>query len=380
MGLVLTIDFGNGERTIEIDGNKNITFLDYDIIHDLGAEEFGYRPTEESRFFKEYKEIGIEAFLRRRVWAEEIIEAVMEFGDELLEIGFSKPSIARMLYRLTLMNPDDEEEDYRDKIIELVGEDQLVDWLLDSISAKLEEKWSNIDDLTSLIQPYISKEDINVKEDIYYAESEAYENLKVGDYAVTIRENEIASWRLMTEYRIFDPIWFRGDVDSDFNEEGMEDKDSTMRSFLGNFDIQLKEMTDPEPPDHPESDANGNFAVLYRFSEEHSGEYEATVVPYKDIWNAGEAVELSGYIFDRDGEGDFVEMTILRKPTPEELEAKRLKEHEQEMLERQEALFESEEEPEEEREDWEDDWVPMTEEEVSATKKAEFKKKYGYSL
>jgi len=381
MGLVLTLEFKNGERTIEIDSDKNIEFLDYNVIHDLAAQEFGYPPTEESAFYENFKENGFEVFMKHRWWVEAFVGVIIAHPEDVIEAGLSQEDTAKMLFRGTVNDPD--EQDYCDGVIDLVGEEKLVEWLVEAISSALDERYGRIGQLADLIEPYITKEDIDVNEDADYLDGEPWENTKVGDYSVTIDGHEAAKWRLMSEYRIYDPFWFRGEVDTDCGDDGKDSNiDGEMRDFLSRFDIELSKFTDPAPPDHPESDDKGPFAVLYKCSggpfHSSGDEDEITVVPYKDIFDADDAMELSGYIFDRDTESDYVEMAILRRQTPEELEARHLQEHEQEFLAHQGALFDAEEEPEDEREDWEDEWVLMTEEEVKTVKREEFKKKYEY--
>jgi hypothetical protein len=380
MGLVLTLEFKNGERTIEIDSDKNIEFLDYNVIHDLAAQEFGYPPTEESTFYENFKEDGFEVFLKHRWWLEAFVGVIIAHPGDVMEAGLSQEDTAKMLFRSTINDPD--EQDYCDEVIDLVGEEKLVEWLAEAISSVLDERDGRIDQLADLIEPYITKEDIEVGENIWYEDGEPWENTKVGDYSVTIDSHEAAKWQIIVRYRIYDHVGFTGDVDADFTDEKANNTDSEMRKFLSRFDIELAEFTDPEPPDHPERDENGPFAVLYKLSADHfgthSGEDENIVMRYKDIFDADNAMELSGYIFDRDGDSDYVEMAILRRLTPEELEARHLQEHEQEFLAHQGALFDAEEEPEDEREDWEYEWVLMTEEEVKNFKREEVKKKYGY--
>ena len=364
MGLVLTLEFKNGDRTIEIDGDKNIAFLDYDVTFDIASHEFGYPETEEAKFYRAYRDDGVDpTFIQRREWMDVLVEAIRNRAEEAWSAGFDKEEVAKLLYYETLR---DEDNDYRDDIIEIVGEGQLVDWLIDSLADKLGEKYSNIDDLTNLIEPYINKDDITVSENIGYDQnSNSYENMKVGDYSVSIGGKQIASWRIMSAYQIYDPVGFNGNVDSDFNDEGAEDKDSTVRSFLETFDIKLAEFKDPEPPDHPESDEDGDFAVLYQLDPYHFGHgYEDNsniVVPYKTLSNAEDAMELSLDIFRRDGDEKYVDMTIMRRLTDAE-------QYERDMARRQMRLIDDEHQPEE----WEDEWVLMTEEEKHADKKKRF--------
>lgn len=356
MGLVIQLPFDNGIRTVEIDESKNIDFLDYDIELDQLRAELGERATDELVFYNTYQKRGFNSLVSEESYfggfATAFVDAIFEQGAAAYDPELTNEDIAKMFYEYTI--------GYRENlncsewIIKLASEEKLVEWLLKDIEHEISSTSYHIIDLASILGPHINaSDDVEVKSDIWYdPNTEMWENTIVGDFEVIILGKSIAKWREYLTYSIFDPVSFHGSVEDWEDSDMTRIKDNTIE-LLRELEIEEEEipkLKDPDPPDHPESDPDGEFAVLYEFDKRFDVEW--ILMQYKTLYDAREAEELSGYIFRRDGDEEHVTMTIMRKLTPEEL-------RERDFKSRQIGFFK---EPEEEEEEWRKEWAPLEEE------------------
>jgi hypothetical protein len=190
--------------------------------------------------------------------------------------------------------------------------------------------------------------DVEVKfEKDYSYDDEPYRNTVIGRYEVTVRGVQVAEWSKAVSYEIFDEVNFNGNVDDDeFYLEGSKEIEENATSALTELEVDIPHLEDPEPPDHPEQDPNGAFAVLYEYDEDYGIEDMAgtwIIASYKERYQAVDAIDIAESVLRRCGEEDRVTMTIMRRLTDEE-----------KMARRQLDAFE----PAPDDEEYKDEWTP----------------------
>lgn len=369
MGLIVKLEFENGERTVEIDSNKKISFLDYDIDYDILMASMGDDETHEYKFYAKYSNEGLSALMHsyylwdshdhykhpyHQDWTKTFVEAIEKQGVEVFGRGISDKEIARIIF--------DEYQD-ADNFMEFVNtfatEEEIAKWVTGWLGEAIRED-NDSGTMAEILAHYLNIDDVEIEleRNMYGADDHLWENTE--QYFVTLKifGEEIFKWSYITKYTISNPVTFDGFVQDD-DDGYYESSDVWAReraeSVVNDLGLAIPEIEKPDPPDHPTSDKNGEFAVLYIFGSEYSWDNKQDtweLVPYKTKRDAENAVELSGEIFEDQGDRDkyadkedTFEMKILRRLTKEELA-------EREMARRQETLFEEQEEEDEWKEEW----------------------------
>jgi hypothetical protein len=377
MGLILKLPFGNDIRKIEIDSEKNISFLDHDIEYDIAYMAMGGRESDEAKLFRLYEEMGPEAFMSTtpsewspspdafdkdtcRDWTLKFAQALNKQGVKKFgtRINDTTKAHAEMIVQSGLF----EQDEFTGFSIYLNAladdEDEVVSWLVDWLKTAIENSSryeGDYEALASLINEYMDEDDVKVTVDehLYCRDDASYENTQCWQYDLYVREESVYSWTVTRQSRIWNPVTFAGGEDTDYGDGDYEEvaKQEHGESLANALSAPIPETSEPALPDHPESDESGNFAVLYEFGHDYSCYNKANeheVIPYKTMYEADSAIELSGELFAECGDQNHVKMTILRRLTSDE-------KYERDMKERQGDFFDESEEEQE----WHDEWTRL---------------------
>ena len=375
MGLILKLPFGNDIRKIEIDSEKNISFLDHDIEYDIAYMAMGGRESDEAKLFRLYQTRGPVAFMDPassyrhedpdsferdtcKFWTMEFVKALKKQGIEKFGtgIGDTPKDIAEMIVNSGLYEQDESGglSTYLDVLAD--DEDEVVFWLVDWLKTAIENSSryeGNDEAIANLLNEYMDEDDIKVTVDehLYCHDDASYENTQCWQYDLYVRDESVYSWTVTRQSRIWNPTTFSGGEDTDYGDGDYEEvaKQEHGESLANALSASIPETSEPAIPDHPESDESGNFAVLYEFGHDYSCYNKANeheVIPYKTMYEVDSAIDLSGDMFDEQGDKKHVKMTILRRLTPDE-------KYERDMKERQGDFFDESEEEQE----WHDEWT-----------------------
>jgi len=363
INLVLPFDIDGETEYVEmtLHPDRTITFPHYDIEHDEVLVELGEKSPVYDFYFKpwdSYSNLGIMKLAERDDWADALVGAVRkqglgDFAKERYVKFFLKcmskgsGSTFDPLEEIQKLLTEDEYIDFlkscvrseyaidfdfepADILVDIIGKDDFVNWLLDELISEivkgdLVSKASNI---ASYVEDYTFSDDRDITEEwINFYEENEYTNTIGKRYCLHINDKEIACWNIVVESRIIDPIGFHADVEqwgSEYGPEyGVPDNVSSVLSELG---MEEPELDDPEPPDHPEPDADGEYATIYLVKDVfHNAPYWA-IVPYESDFDATEAAELSAIILGRDGEREAVDIyTAKKKNKPHERAEKQMR-------------------------------------------------------
>lgn len=324
MGLVVKLSFDEGDRLVEIDNYNNIRFLDFEIDYDLAMVEFGEEPTEEAILHREYQEKGLDAIIfsdNRHFqkfycedWTEAFVNAIQEQGAEEFASGLTNEAVAKMLYSHLMK----EERDFMQLALRLAGEKPVIRWLIEDLKRLIDtDRDYQLDSYAWELGKLLNEGDVKVELEKYYAYGyEEWEETLVGEYTLIIKGETITAWKHTLIIRIYDPVRFDTNVESDeeWDPESARKRDR-VESVLNELGVEAPKLEDPEPPDHPERKKDGDFAVLYEWMMG-----TCKLVEYATLPDAKSAAELSGVIFERDGDEDSVNIRIMRRKTPEEME------------------------------------------------------------
>lgn len=338
MGLVVKLTFDEGDRLVEIDNSNNIRFLDFEVDYDLAMVEFGEDPTEEAMLYREYREKGLDAIIfseNRKFqkyycedWTEAFVNAIQEQGAEEFDPGLTNEAVAKMLYSHLM----EEDRDFMQQALRLAGEKPVIRWLIQDVKRLVDTDHDyQLDSYAWELRRLLNEGDVKVGLEKYYPYGYAeWERTLVGEYTLLIKGEVITTWKHTLTIRIYDPVRFDADVESDeeWDPESARKRDR-VESVLNELGVEAPKLDDPEPPDHPKRKKDGDFAVLYEFVGDFGvmnlkGTYK--LVEYETLSDAERAAELSGDIFERDGEED-VNIKLMRRRTPEETDE--IQEHEE---------------------------------------------------
>lgn len=367
MGLIVELQFENGIRTVEIDDQNNIEFLDYNIAYDETMAALGGEESDEVRFYRLFPEDGLDVMMQRAwgrtkarfsqddciAWTLAFVKAIKEQGVEAFG-SLTEYDIAWKIFKSDLSEDSGVFEDIVDSFADketVAG--WLTEWLQNEISGSNRYQGKSYK-IAEILKNYLEDGDVavSVEEILYCNDDRSYENTECWRFRIDIKDNEVASWNEELQYRIWDPVGLSGGVDHDhdgYDENNSDTKDQA-EGVLSELGVKKPEIRDPEPPDHPETDHDGDFAVLYEFGAgygERQREYTKEFAPYATRRQCKDAIEISRDIFESDGNENYVDMTIMRRLTPDEM-----------LLRTQVELFKKPAKHEE-REDWEDEWTPL---------------------
>jgi hypothetical protein len=376
MGINLVLPFGEGDETeyveMTIHPDRTITFPLYDIEHDeMCVDLLGEKPSPVYEFYKGYggfSSIGLKRFARtsyRTSLAEILVEAIQEqglggfseeeytkflkdclqnefrFGFEPLDMLKNRLSKEEYIKLLKELVADEGIQgrlsfDPEDLLLEEIDEDEFKKWLIEEIIKDIKETdeyknqrmryySSNAGYLAKYLKNYIDIEDeeeflIDETGLDFYNTGEVYDmwrNVVGKEYCLWLFNTKVTCWRKVVETEILDPISFNSNTE-EWEPEAMGPEylmSDTLQSVLYNLDVEEPELDDPEPPDHPEPDEDGDYAVAYLLKSEN-GIFMKTqwaIVPYQSENDAGLAVELSDSIMDKDGDRESFDIYILKK-------------------------------------------------------------------
>lgn len=291
MGLILRLPFENGVREIEIDSEKNIAFLGYDVNYDIAFKAMGGDESGEAKLFRLYQERGPIVFMdpsppyryedsgafERDVckdWTMKFVQAVRKQGIKKFGtgIGDAHKDIAEMIVESGLFEQDEFDglKIYLDVLADDDGEalEWLIDWL--KVAIRNSSRYEGNDEaLAHLINEYLSDDDVKVTVDetMYYRDDASYENTEHWQYDLYIRGEAVHSWTVTRQARIWNPVTFAGWEDKDYGDSDEEElANQELGESLANIlSASIPEVREPDLPDHPESDEAGDFAVLYEF-------------------------------------------------------------------------------------------------------------------
>ena len=364
MGLVVELQFENGIRTVEIDDQNNIEFLDYNISYDETMAALGGEESDEVRFYRLFSEDGLDVMMQRAwgrtkarfsqddciAWTLAFVKAIKEQGVEAFG-SLTEYDIAWKIFKSDLSEDGGAFEEIVDSFAskETIAE-WLIEWIKNAISGSNRYQ-SDSHKIAEILKNYLEDGDVDVsvEEILYCNDDHSYENTECWRFRVDIKEKEVASWNEELQYRIWDPVGLSGGIDydrSDYDESNSDTREQA-ENVLSELGVEKPKIRDPEPPDHPETDPDGEFAVLYEFRAgygDRDREYTNELVSYETRRQAEAAMEISEDMFKSDGNENYVDMTIMRRLTPDEKLART-----------QVDLFKKQVEHEE----WEDEWTPL---------------------
>lgn len=215
---------------------------------------------------------------------------------------------------------------------------------------------SEVDPILNELMLFIDRDDVDYTEtdDTPYGsgwDSDETRNVKKFKHKISILGKTVFEWDRIIESEIYDPIGFYSTL-TDYSEHSDEYKTPDVaKAILSYFEIEESEYDEddiaaPDPPEHPEPDNDGEFAVLYTrygldtstWTVDKDDIEEEILVPYGDKSDMNTAMELSEAIFEKGGDENQWTMTRLERKSEAEL-------REQEFMKRQYTLFG--EEPEE---------------------------------
>jgi hypothetical protein len=376
MGLILKLPFEGGKRKIEVDSGRNIVFLDYDVAYEQAFAAMGGNESEEAKLARLYAARGVLAFMDPasswrhddpdsfdrdtcKDWTMRFVQALKKQGIEKYgtgRIADTLQDIARMIADSDLFEHDEFEglKPYIDELAD--DEDEAVSWILAWLEEAVDNstRYEGSDGaFAKLLAEYLSDGDAvaTVDEILYYGDDHSYENTDGWRFTISVRDQTLFSWTEARRAVIWNPVTFAGGEDTDYQDESDVEKREKADSLADALGISIPDVREPELPDHPTSDEAGDFAVLYEFGDDYSCNDDRCsweVVSYATQREADDAMELSGDIFNDMGDEGNVEMTLLRRLTPDE-------KYEHDMAKRQGGLFNEDEEP-----GWHDDWTPWT--------------------
>jgi len=364
MGLILKLPFDGRTRTIEIDSERNIRFLDHDdLVYEQAMVGFGGKESAEAKLFRLYGTKGARSLMEPtpvyyperpdyfdrdtcKDWTMRFIQALKKQGFRAYGTGIEDTpfGIAEMIYYSGMAEELTEIKIYLDELAD--DEDEaaswVIDWLRESVSKMVKYEGHDAE-LAELLGEYLDADEfqVTVNEILYACNDSPYENTEAWRYKIAIRGETLLYWTECRRAVIWDPLTFKGgEVEEDPDDECVVVRERG-EELANAFGHDLPDVRPPELPDHPVSDEHGDFAVLYEFDDE----YKCRVVPYASQDEAEQAVELSGAIFEDRGQG--VTMTLMRRLTREERP-------ERTQVEMYDPDADEEDEPE-----WRDEWAPL---------------------
>lgn len=291
----------------------------YEALEEQGYENFNYGKFSQKRLIKEITApLEREELAHHQIGALEAIAGATDLSEKdeglfsqeeakRILLGFLSRGGMRASAIITILQPfyGATEESPEDGIFD----DEYIKALVSAL-----ENYSShgsptvIEELRSLL----TKEDIDYTSEkvfIYGSDDEVWENTDIYRNKLSVFGKLLFEWETRIVSRLQNPFTFYPDV-SDYGEDhGMKEYKipETAEDILSQFDIDQKEIDDPAPPPHPVSNDDGAFAVFY----EQDGRQEV-IVPYREKSEATDAIELSSYIFSRDGENDWT-MTLTQR-------------------------------------------------------------------
>ena len=363
MGLIVKLSFYDEIRTVEVDADKNARFIEpeIDIAYEQMLVAMNGEPKDELVFAEDYAKRGLDAILDSRIdllkryyhdaWVTAFVDAIIEQGADAFGEALGNDDIAELLYKHAF---DDDDFDYVEQIARLVDKDVVVGWLVKSLEKSINdgrrryssESGNIAKALFNHIDPATDVE-VNFERDSDQYD-ESYQNTVVGTYEVTVKGVQVAKWSKAIAYEIYDEVSFNGQVDDDefYLENSSKEIEENTISALQELGVDLPAFEDPEPPDHPEQDDDGAFAVLYEYDEDFGVSDRAgtwVIAPYKEKYQASDAIDIAESVLRRSGDEEHVTMTIMRRLTDDEKLARK-----------QIDAFE----PEPDEEEYKDEWTP----------------------
>lgn len=327
MGLIVELEFGNGFRKVEIDGDKNARFVD-----DLPVKPDSW----EAGFIKDYSEHGIEAVVHSRVgklrdywhdeWVETFVSAVLEQGPEAFDESMDGTDFAKRLYGFAYESDD---YDYIQHALKFEAKEKVIGWMIRDLIEAIRTRGyhhPSASDIARAMVGHVDTDDINIKLSESGVEHYGRRSIQHADYTVSVLGRDVANWTEEAICEIGDPVTFRGYVDEDYYIS--PDNGDTIRSntidFLSELDLSLPESSQPGPPDHPEPVKDGEYGVIHEYDEDFdmfpdmAGTWE--VATFGSATDAENAVALAVEVYENISYPIHVTLTPVRKLSQAEAE------------------------------------------------------------
>jgi hypothetical protein len=362
-----------------VQDRKVIEFPGYDIEEDLAALELGFQMRDPRlHVYNEFRHGGLAELLETH--PDAIYDAFEEQGYDVFRMEyedddpFTPALFARMIVENLEGNKGSIEEqlsvfsefvDFDATDAGAVTQEDYADALVRLLQKQVSADGYDIAEICAALQNVITAADVKYTVDGPYQEGDTAQNLERYNHSISILGEDMVSWERIVESQIYDPVGFQASVTDYCEHDGSWCTPSEAEAILYAFDMEADEPEDPDDPEHPISDEDGEFAVLYEhYTTEwikgkgsvRTNELEATyVVPYSDVYDAREAIDLSEHILENFGELREWDMRILRAKTPAELQ--------QQEFERRQLSLLHEKPPWADDPEWMDEWVLYDEDE-----------------
>ena len=354
-----------------------IEFPGYDLDTDLAARELGFNvEAPQLRFYDKWRRDGFQGMLEGH--APQMYEYLERHGYGSFNFGnFSREIFARELCQnlskeyphfvteklniiRDFVDPDDPDagpislQAYVDLLLLLVGrnrghigrmvpelyeyligEEDLLDIesykdaLFEALEKQVEDAGPDIKLLLEHLFEFFSTDEVDYEVSGPYETEmcEWHEQLETTEYNISIDGYPVAKWQTVLQKEIYDPIWYEA-MTTDLCEAADEYcTPQGVEELLDVLNLEPHEPDEPDDPWHPESDPEGEIAVLYeRYDwvlsggELHRGEISQRVaVPYADIETAKAAIEFSKHIIKFISEESLWDLSLLERRSPEEI-------------------------------------------------------------